>query len=123
MNFIKKFYKLYLFTLLWLVIMIFFTSTLYYFNIIGIGLFKWLNLISILSIMLISGIKLGSRCEKNAYLEGGKFFFLILLLFALLDVTLFRSSMELKLLLYDFILLITGILGSMIGINKGSSKK
>ena len=118
MNFIKKHYKLYLFTLLWLVISLVFTTTLYYFNIIGDTLFKWINLISILLVIFMSGIKLGSRSSKNAYLEGFKFAMMIVLLLTLITFFVIQADMETKMLLYDLIITFTSIFGSMIGINK-----
>lgn len=118
MNFIKKHYKLYLFTLLWLVISLVFTTTLYYFNIIGDTLFKWINLISILLVIFTSGIKLGSRSSKNAYLEGFKFAMMIVLLLTLITFFVIQADMETKMLLYDLIITFTSIFGSMIGINK-----
>jgi len=118
MNFIKKHYKLYLFTLLWLVFSLVLTSTFYYFNIIGDTLFKWINLISILLVIFISGIKVGVRSEKNAYLEGFKFAMMIILLLTLVTFFVVQADMEVKMLLYDLIITFTSIFGSMIGINK-----
>lgn len=118
MNFIKKHYKLYLFTLLFLVLSLVFTSTLYYFNIIGDTLFKWLNLISIILVIFASSIKLGVRSEKNGYLEGFKFAMMIVLLLTLITFFVIQADMETKMLLYDLIITFTSIFGSMIGINK-----
>lgn len=118
MNFIKKHYKLYLFTLLFLVLSLVFTTTLYYFNIIGDTLFKWFNLISILLVIFASSIKLGVRSEKNGYLEGFKFAMMIVLLLTLITFFIIQADMETKMLLYDLIITFTSIFGSMIGINK-----
>ena len=118
MNFIKKHYKLYLLTLLWLVISLVLTSTLYYFNLIGDNLFKWINLISILLVRFISSIKVGVRSSQNAYLEGFKFGMMIILLLTLITFFIIQADMETKMLLYDLIITFTSIFGSMIGINK-----
>ncbi len=118
MNFIKKHYKLYLLTLLWLVISLVLTSTLYYFNLIGDNLFKWINLISILLVIFISSIKVGVRSSQNAYLEGFKFGMMIILLLTLITFFIIQADMETKMLLYDLIITFTSIFGSMIGINK-----
>lgn len=118
MKFIKKHYKLYLFTLLWFIIFLTLTSTLYYFNIIGNVLFKWLNLLCILIVIFTSSVKVGVRSEKNAYLEGFKFAMMIVLLLFLITLFIFQSDMKVKMLLYDLIITFTSILGSMIGINK-----
>lgn len=118
MNFIKKHYKLYLLTLLWLVISLVLTSTLYYFNLIGDNLFKWINLISILFVIFISSIKVGVRSSQNAYLEGFKFGMMIVLLLTLITFFIIQADMETKMLLYDLIITFTSIFGSMIGINK-----
>ena len=118
MNFIKKHYKLYLLTLLWLVISLVLTFTLYYFNLIGDNLFKWINLISILLVIFISSIKVGVRSSQNAYLEGFKFGMMIILLLTLITFFIIQADMETKMLLYDLIITFTSIFGSMIGINK-----
>lgn len=118
MKFIKKHYKLYLFTLLWLILFLIFTTTLYYFNMIGGTLFKWLNLVSILTVIFTGSVKIGVRSEKNAYLEGFKFAMMIILLMTLITLFAFQSDMEIKMLLYDLIITFTSIFGSMIGINK-----
>ncbi len=118
MKFIKKYYKLYLFTLLWFVVFLTLTSTLYYFNIIGNVLFKWLNLFCILIVIFTSSVKVVVRSEKNAYLEGFKFAMMIVLLLFLITLFIFQSDMKVKMLLYDLIITFTSILGSMIGINK-----
>lgn len=118
MKFLKKHYKLYFFTLLWLVFSLVLTSTLYYFNIVGDAIFKWLNLFSILLVIFLGSLKVGVRSEKNAYLEGFKFGMMIILLLTLITFFVFQSNMEAKMLLYDLIITFTSILGSMIGINK-----
>ncbi len=118
MNFIKKHYKLYFATLLWLIFSLVLTTTLYYFNIIGGNLFKWLNLISILLVIFANSLKLGARSSKNGYLEGFKFAMMIIFLLTVITFFIVQKDMETKMLLYDLIITFTSIFGSMIGINK-----
>ncbi len=118
MNFIKKHYKLYFATLLWLIFSLVLTTTLYYFNIIGDNLFKWLNLISILLVIFANSLKLGARSSKNGYLEGFKFAMMIIFLLTVITFFIVQKDMETKMLLYDLIITFTSIFGSMIGINK-----
>lgn len=118
MNFIKKHYKLYFATLLWLIFSLVLTTTLYYFNIIGDNLFKWLNLISILLVIFANSLKLGARSSKNGYLEGFKFAMMIIFLLTVITFFIIQKDMETKMLLYDLIITFTSIFGSMIGINK-----
>ncbi len=122
MNFIKKNYKLYLFTLIWLILSLVLTTTLYYFNIINDTFFKWLNLISILLVIFTSSLKLGARSSKNGYLEGFKFAMMIIFLLTLITFFIIQADMETKMLLYDLIITFTSIFGSMIGINKMQKK-
>lgn len=115
---IKNFFKHFLITTIVLFLNLLFISTLYYFNILSTNIVNYLRPLSILTILFISSYKLGKKLEKNGYLEGLKLGSATIILFLLISIAFFRNYFKIRLVLYYTILLITSILGSMIGINK-----
>ena len=79
--------------------------------------YQLLKLIILLGNILISGIILGKKATSKGYLEGIKLGIFMIILFTLITL-ITGQGLKLKLLLYDSIILITAILGGMIGINK-----
>ncbi len=123
MEIIKKYSFRFLYTILSIVISLLLITTLYHFNIISSNIYQTLKLIILLVNILISGIILGKKATSKGYLEGIKLgIFMILLCFLITLVT--GQELKIRLLLYDSMILITSILGGMIGINKkGEMKK
>ena len=115
---IKNFLKHFLVTTIVIFLNLFFISTLYYFNILSTSIVNYLRPLSILIILFISSYRLGKKLEKNGYLEGLKLGGTTIILFLIISIIFFRSYFMIRLVLYYIILLITSILGSMIGINK-----
>ena len=90
-------------------------TTLYYFNLIGPITNKFLKIfIPIISIFINSFI-LGRKTLNKGYLEGFKLSLIFISIF--LVSSLITKSFSFKLILYYLIIIITSILGSMIGIN------
>ncbi|MCI8569081.1 MAG: TIGR04086 family membrane protein [Bacilli bacterium] len=116
MTYLKIYGKRLGYTLLELLISLVLITTLYYFNIIGDGFFKSLELISIILTIFINSYILGNTSNKKAYIEGTKFGGIIISL--LLIFTLLFSKFKIRVLIYYLIIMITSILGSMIGISK-----
>ena len=117
MEIIKKYSFRFLYTILSIVISLLLITTLYHFNIISSNIYQTLKLIVLLVNILISGIILGKKATSKGYLEGIKLgIFMILLCFLITLVT--GQELKIRLLLYDSMILITSILGGMIGINK-----
>lgn len=123
MEIIKKYSFRFLYTVLSIVISLLLITTLYHFNIISSNIYQTLKLIILLVNILISGIILGKKATSKGYLEGIKLgTFMILLCFLITLVT--GQDLKIRLLIYDSMILITSILGGMIGINKkGEMKK
>ena len=123
MEIIKKYSFRFLYTILSIVISLLLITTLYHFNIISSNIYQTLKLIILLVNILISGIILGKKTTSKGYLEGIKLgIFMILLCFLITLVT--GQELKIRILLYDSMILITSILGGMIGINKkGEMKK
>ena len=116
MEIIKKYSFRFLYTILSIVISLLLITTLYHFNIISSNIYQTLKLIILLVNILISGIILGKKTSSKGYLEGIKLgIFMILLCFLITLVT--GQELKIRILLYDSMILITSILGGMIGIN------
>ena len=109
------FLKYYLNIIITLLITSFICSTLSYFSILT----KWKNIIIlfifILSILINSFI-LGIKTKNKGYLEGLKLGFSIIITFLFIRLILKKKILK-QIVLY-LIILISSLLGSIIGINK-----
>ena len=118
MKYLKKLGFSFIYILSTLLIITFIITLLNYFNIISdkvISIFK--ILIPVLS-LFIGGFYIGKNTNNKGYLEGlklGAIFSIFLIIFNFLALD---NSFKLKYLLFYLILMISSILGSMIGINK-----
>ena len=118
MKYLKKLGFSFLYIIGTILISTFIITILNYFNIISdkvISIFK--ILITILS-LFIGGFYIGKRSNNKGYLEGlklGLIFSIFLLIFNFLALS---NSFKLKYLLFYLIIIISSILGSMIGINR-----
>ena len=117
--FIIKYLKSLLYILASTLILSFIVGTLNYFNIIGTNTTKIFELISLVISIALGGIYLGKNSTKKGYLEGLKIAIVLLFIFAYLA---FDKSFSLSTLIYYLIILISAVLGSILGINKKSSK-
>ena len=69
--------------------------------------------------MLTGGIYIGSKANKRGWLEGLKIGLeVIIILFVVSYLAFDQAGMNIKGIIYYFILLIFSMLGSVIGINK-----
>lgn len=93
-------------------------SLLYYFNIISSGTSNYLKLFIVAISMLIGGIYIGSKANKKGWLEGLKVGIGVIALLFIISYLAFDQGMSIKTVIYYFILLVSSMLGSMIGINK-----
>ena len=116
----------YLKSLLYIFVSIFILSiiigTLSYFNIINNLTINILELFTIIISTFIGGIYLGKNCLKNGYLEGLKIGLITIIILFLFSFLGYNQSINLSTLFFYIIILISSILGSVIGINKKSSK-
>jgi len=108
-NYIKSY--IYLFTLILILTLL--LSTINYFFIFKTKLIKLL--IPIISI-LISSIILGKNTKQKAYLEGIKFTSIYIIISIIISI-ITKNPFTIKLIVSYLSLLLSGIIGSMIGIN------
>lgn len=93
-------------------------TLLNYFGILNGSLLN-IILISIIIISLfIGGYLTGKKASRKGYLEGVKFGSIIILLVILLNLIIFKNKFNLISILFYLSLLISSVLGSMIGISR-----
>lgn len=94
----------------------FIITLFHYFDIFSPNTVKTIKLFGIILSMLVGGFYIGMKSSKKGYLEGIKIGLTLILLFFLF--TLISKKFELKVLVYYLIILISSIVGAMIGIQK-----
>ena len=109
---LKKYLKSYLYLFSSIIILTLILSLLNYFYTFPTKIIKLL--IPIISILL-SSIILGKNTKEKAYLEGLKFTSLYIILSLIISL-ISKNPFTIKLILSYLLFLITGIIGSMIGI-------
>ena len=89
-------------------------TVLQYFNLFSNSL-NFFKLSMIVISIFIGAYKVGKKAVKKGYLEGIRFGSIMIILFLLINLLLFRSF-QLKNIIYYFIILISSIVGAMFGI-------
>lgn len=120
---VLKYLKVLIYILVPVLILNFILSLLYYFNLIGSGIINYLKLFVVTISMLIGGVYIGRRTSKNGWLEGLKVGAEVIVLFFIVSYLAFDKGINIKTIIYYFILIAASILGSMIGINKRKLNK
>ena len=113
-----KYLKVLLFILIPILFLNIILTVLYYFNILGTSGTNYFKLAIIIISMLIGGIYIGSKAQKKGWLEGIKIGLEVIILLFLISYLGFDKGINVKTLLYYFLILSSSMLGSMIGINK-----
>lgn len=117
LTYIKNFGKSLGITMFLFLIITLLATILNYFNIIasgGMGVFKMF--IPIVSI-LVGGFYLGSKAKNKGWLEGVKLSIFFLILLTLCHLVWMKDTFGFKNVLYYLILMISSMVGSMLGIN------
>lgn len=121
MNYLRKVFKPIVLTITFIVIAVFITTLLNYFNILNYKLTIYLKFITSIISFFIGGLMIGYKSKKKGWLEGIKFS-LIIISFMII-ITLLLNEFEYKSLIFYNILLISSIIGSMFGITKNKDTK
>ena len=118
MDFLKNSLKslLYIFSII--IISTFLVTTLNYFNIIGSKLLATLKILIILSSMFTGGIIIGKNSKQKGWLEGIKLGLIVTVILILFKYLGLNQKFLITNIIYYIILIISCVLGSMIGINK-----
>lgn len=118
MKYLKKLGMSFIYIISSIFILTFLTTLLSYFDILSDKVTSIIKIIIPIISMLIGGFYIGKKSLKKGFLEGlklGGIFSFILIIFNYLA---FDNSFKFKYVLFYIILIISSILGSMIGINK-----
>jgi len=119
--FIIKYLKSFLFILISILLLSILIGTLSYFNILGTNVVKIFEIIAIIISMIIGGIYLGKNSDKKGFLEGIKIGIAMIIILFIFGYLAFDKSFSISSLFFYIIILISAILGSILGINKKSS--
>ena len=87
------------------------------FNLFGLSLNKIILIILSSVIMLVSGFMIGKRSLKKGFISGG-ILGIIFILFLIIMGLFFKVNFNLERFIYYVILILSSMLGSIIGINK-----
>lgn len=115
---IKKYLNSLLYILIGLLLTSLIITILNYYNLIDTNTLKYFKLIAIILPLFISGIYIGKQANKNGYIEGLKVGGIVVVIIALLNYLGFNNNFSISSILYYMIILISSVLGSIIGINK-----
>ena len=116
MKSLKKIIKSIVTTIIIFLLLTIITTIFNYFNILNYKIINIIKLLIPIISMFFGGFKIGKNSEKKGWLEGIKISLIISIFF--LTITLLLNKFKLKYLLYLVIIIVSGVFGSMIGINK-----
>ena len=116
-DFLKKYQNVWNMLLIFIGIL-FLISTLNYFGILGSVLSAILNMLLGAIILFYLGFKKGQKRDNKGYIAGLKYGVLMILIMFLISFLLFKMLPNVVMFVYYGILLLSCILGSMVGINK-----
>lgn len=90
------------------------------FNYLGLSynITKYLLLLLVGGLFFVAGFIGGKKRQNKGYIAGFKASLIMIVSFIILNLILFNSPFNFKRMIYYFILLLSGIFGSIIGINK-----
>lgn len=88
-----------------------------YFNLFGIKVISTMKMMIPIISLFIGGFIMGKQSKEKGWLEGLKMGFVFVIVLFLFNILGVHMSWEWKHLIYDGILIICSIFGSIIGIN------
>lgn len=89
-----------------------------YYDIVTNKLFKVIKVLIPSLALFIGGYKVGNNANKKGYIEGIKLSLIVIVILFMFSYLGFNVSFSISLILYYIILIISSMLGAMIGINK-----
>ena len=117
MKYLNSILKVLLINILLILLLSSFTTLLYYFNLLSSGVYNIFKLLIPLSSIFITTISFTKKVKEKGWFEGLKLGLLLIIVFIAIS-SFANTSFSIKMMLYYLIILITAILGGMIGINK-----
>ncbi len=118
MKYLKKISLNIIYTIIFFIILSLLLTTFHYFNIINYQTLAICKIIIPILSLFFSGLLMGKKASKNGWLEGLKISLIIIGILVILAISI--REFEPKKLTFFLILIISGIFGSIIGINKNT---
>ena len=109
--------------LLSMLVTCFLLTILNYFNLVTGTFLTILKLLIPFLSLLIAGILLGKKSKSKGWLEGLKLSLGFIIIFTLIQLFFLEDPFRLTNILYDTILMMITIFGSMLGINMRANQK
>lgn len=101
-----------------LLVTMFFVTLLNYYNIINESILSILQIVIPTIWLFVGGFLIGRSSNDKGYLEGIKFGSIAVILFLLISLLGIGAKFEIKSIIYYLILIVSSMIGSIIGINK-----
>ena len=118
MKYLKKLGMSFIYIISIILILTFIVTLLSYFNLITDKIVSIFKIIIPIIALLIGGIYIGKNSSKKGFIEGLKLGCIFIIVLTIFNYLAFDYSFKFKYLLFYIILIISSILGSMIGINR-----
>lgn len=118
MKYLKNLGMSFLYIIATILILTFIITFLSYFNIIGDKVVSIFKIIIPIIALFIGGYYIGKRSIRKGFIEGLKLSLIFSIVLIIFNFLAFNNSFKFKYLLFYLILVISSILGSMIGINR-----
>ena len=103
--------------ILWIVLLSLWVALFRYYRILSANGLKYAYLVIPMIALIIGGFSVGRKTNEKGYLESIKIGLIYLVIVSILSFLVFKEPFQIKVIVYDIILLLTAMLGSMIGIN------
>ena len=116
MNYIKSIYKPLLYTFSIIFISCFIYTVFSYFNIISYNLGLYIKLLISVIAFFIGGFIIGKNSIKKGYIEGIKLSLILIVIMIIISIIF--KVFKYKSIIYYLVLILSCVIGSMIGINK-----
>lgn len=98
-------------------------TLLYYFDIIGGNLFKYLTMGIFICSLFLGNTFLGKNSKEKGWLEGLKIGLGIALFFFIFNFLAFDNGIDIKSIIYYLIIILTSMFGAMFGIRNVVTEK
>ena len=115
---VLKYLKALLYMLISIVVFSFLLSTLNYFDIIGNGIMSVFQIMTMIVSMFVGGFYIGKNSSSKGYLQGLKIGGIAFAILFLLNFWFFGNGFSLEKLLFYLIVMVSSVIGSVVGINK-----
>ncbi len=117
MNYLKSLGISFLYSIVSLLVLIFILTLFNYINFIDGGFFVFFMIFDLIFSVFLGAFILSRNCNDKGWFEGLKFGFIFLLIISLLNYFGFSYHFNLKYLVFSIIIIVSSLLGGMIGIN------